>query len=217
MEIQRTEMALFKVPVPWLLGICFDCTVSISETDFRTAQQELVNFILNVHRRATFLPQLPSDFISVTAFKDKNKIFGPSAPLNVVKMDRQDHVVGLCQWINSLKRDGASTALYDAIAIASQELVTIDQRLPYQYLKVILAITDGEDNDSRTSLSNLNYFNSTNLNLAVIGVGNSTSSELRRLGQYATSVHSISRFADLYKAITISVRTVIERTQSIRF
>ncbi|WP_129670871.1 vWA domain-containing protein [Candidatus Chloroploca sp. Khr17] len=209
------ETAVFHTPIPWLLGICFDCTISISERDFATAKREVCNFLHNVNYRARLLPGQPSDFISVTAFKENHNIFGPAKPLNITKMDRTGHVEALCNWIQNLRRDGSRTALYDAIAIASRELATLDAQLPYRYLKVVLAITDGEDNDSRLKLADLGYFHTTSQHLAVVGVGNGANRELRQLGQYATSVHAISRFEDLFKAITISVSTVIQRTQHI--
>ena len=211
MQIYKRQIELYDMPVPWLLGICFDCTVSINERDFATAQDEVALFLGNVHRRSHMLPGLPSDFVSMTAFKDCDDIFGPPAPISLVKMDDRDHVGALCGWVKRLKRDGRKTALYDSIRIASGELLEIDRRLPANYLKVVLAITDGQDNDSRYTLDELSYFNKTDLNLAVIGVGDDSAAELKRLSRYAASSHGIGRFEDLYKAITLSIRTVIDR------
>ncbi|MBR8828189.1 MAG: hypothetical protein DSM107014_09885 [Gomphosphaeria aponina SAG 52.96 = DSM 107014] len=108
-------------------------------------------------------------------------------------------------------------ALYDAIKIGSQELLLIDRELPYNYLKVVLVITDGGDNDSCTSLTDLSYFLETDLCLCVIGVGNSTQRQLQKLDTYALSTHSIAQFADLYQAMTISLGVVIERQRYVRF
>jgi len=217
MEIYERQVSILRVPVPWLLGICVDCTVSISERDFATAQRELTRFLQTVHQRSYDLPGLPSDFVSLTAFKEKDKIFGPRPPLHLVKMDQASHVGALCNWVMSLSRDGSATALYDAVRVASSELVDVDRQLPHNYLKVVIAITDGEDNDSRTTLDELRYFATTSLSLAVIGVGDGSNAELKRLGRYAASVYRIDGFGDLFEAITVSIASVIDRRRRIRF
>ncbi|MBR8826771.1 MAG: hypothetical protein DSM107014_02520 [Gomphosphaeria aponina SAG 52.96 = DSM 107014] len=109
--LHQKEVGVFNVPVPWLLSIVIDCTASISVRDFQIAQQEIKHFLINVHKRAYQLSGLPADFVSLTAFKDKNHIFGPSSPLNVVKMDKPEYVAALCQWIDRLQRDGGATVL----------------------------------------------------------------------------------------------------------
>jgi len=60
MQIYKRQIELYDMPVPWLLGICFDCTVSINERDFATAQDEVAMFLSKVHRRSHMLPGLPS-------------------------------------------------------------------------------------------------------------------------------------------------------------
>ncbi|AKV71177.1 VWA domain-containing protein [Microcystis panniformis] len=211
MQLYHREVQAFQIPVPWLLGVTVDCTASISNRDFAIAKDQLIKFLVATHLRGRSLPGLPSDFVSVTAFKDRRNIFGPPQPLNVVKMDNESHVAALCQWVNNLRNDGGSTALYDAIKIASSELVAMDSYLPYQYLKLVLAITDGGDNNSNTRLQDLSYFLNSNLCLSVIGVGSSASSQLSSISRYATSTHSIGNFGDLYQAMTISLGVVIER------
>jgi|SRR5215208_2662438 len=209
---EQREISVFEVTVPWILGMCIDCTVSISDKDFEAMQGGIKDFLLNVHRRSYDLPDLPSDFIALTAFKDKDEIFGPPSPLREVKMDQSGHVDALCQWVDRLKNDGKATALHDAIVIASDEVQEIDSRLANDYLKIIVAITDGEDNDSRTPLSQLQYFRTTDLHLAVIAAGNTASPELRALDKFATSTHAIDRFDELFYAITITVEEIIEKT-----
>lgn len=114
-----------------------------------------------------------------------------------------------------LKRDGKATAIYDAIIVASKELIDIDNCLPNNYLKIIIVITDGEDNDSQNKIDSLHYFGQTDLNLAVIGVGNSTKKELQKMSKYATLTLSISGFNELFRAITISVEKIVENIRRI--
>ncbi len=215
MFLQQQTTNVFATPVPWLLDICIDCTCSISDSDFKTMQQEIVNLLLNIHRRSQFLKGYPSDFVSITAFETPDKIFGPSQPIEIVKMDNPQLLKGLCQWINSLKNDGGPTALYDAIVIGVKKLAQLDSKLPKQYLKVVLAVTDGMDNGSKTSCSSLPFPNSANIHLAVIGVGSSGRSELSKLAQKATSTHSIHKFDELFNAISISLANVIQQTTTV--
>ena len=46
------EISVFEVSVPWILGMCIDCTVSISDKDFEAMQGGIKDFLLNVHRRS---------------------------------------------------------------------------------------------------------------------------------------------------------------------
>lgn len=215
MDLIARESQAFSVPVPWLLGICFDCTASIDRRQFETAQKELINFLLNTHVRAAQSGR--PDLVSLTAFKAKREAFGPPQPLDLVDMRSRPHVMALAGWIASLKNDGGGTALYDAIRIASAELQRFDQRLPLQFLKVVMAITDGQDTCSEAKLRDLAYFNSTDLHLAVIGVGSSATREISQLAPYATSTHTIDNFGDLYRALTVSIEGVIQRQTRFRF
>jgi len=71
-----------------------------------------------------------------------------------------------------------------------------------------MAITDGEDNNSRNSLNDLHYFEDIDVHLVVIGVGSSSARELRNLSRYATSTHSIDHFDDLFHAMSIAIEKV---------
>ncbi len=217
MQHTRETTALFRVPVPWLLAVCFDCTLSIPREQFPVAKRELCNFLFNVHRRARLLPRQPSDFLSVVAFEDQRKVYGPRPPLQVVKMDQASHVGALCDWVSNLKREGRRTALYDAVRVGSGIVDQLDRRLPHRYLKVVVAITDGEDNDSRTRLEELGFFARKSSNLAVIGVGGASNGAIRELGPYATSTHEIGDFGGLYRALTITMTRVVQHRRTVRW
>lgn len=214
--LQQSELlAVFNTPIPWIVGLCIDCTISISDRNFKTMKSEIINFLANIHYRAGRLQGLPSDFVSVTAFKDSDDIYGPSRPIDIVKMDMAGNVNELCGWVDRLKNTGRATALYDAIQISAQELVSIDNRLPHRYLKVVIAVTDGIDNDSSISCGNLPFPNNQGIHLAVIGVGSEGKSELARIKNKATSTHSISEFSDLFEAISIALTRIIHSKTTI--
>jgi len=210
----QTTTEVFGIPVPWLLGICLDCTVSIAPRDFLIAQRNLISFLLETHKRG--LSGCPSDFVSVKAFKERGHVIGPRVPLTVVKMDQPGHVGALCDWINRLQRDGKRTALYDAVMNSAWDLLQLHDQLGADYLKVVLVITDGEDNDSQRRLRELALFDETDLNLAVIGVGNSTKGELDRLVPYAVLTQSIDCFDDLFLAMSTVVRVVFHQYQQLQ-
>ena len=215
LERRKRKVGVYRVPIPWLIGVCFDCTASISDRDFRTMKEELVTFLANVHYRAHDLKGHPSDFVALTAFQGKNDIHKPGKPLGVVQMSQGPDVEALADWIGQLKNDGGSTAVYDAVEITAKRLNNIDRQLRNPRLKVVLAVTDGKDNDSRNSSSDLSFFNVTDLNLSVIEVG--TSSKLRRLRRYATTTHRISGFEDLFHEISVAIRQVIEEVSIERY
>lgn len=215
LEHRKREVGVYRVPVPWLIGVCFDCTASISGRDFRTMKEELVTFIANVHYRAHELEGHPSDFVALTAFQGRNDIYKPAKPLGVVKMDQRRHVEALADWIGGLKNDGGSTAIYDAVEITAKRLNGIDQQLRNPRLKIVLAVTDGKDNDSMNSSSDLSFFNVTDLNLSVIEVG--TSSKLRKLRRYATTTHRIIGFEDLFHEISVAIQQIIEKVSIKRY
>ena len=201
--VRAAATEVFEIPVPWLLGICLDCTKSISQPQFRVAQNKLTQFLLAVHRRST--QSYPPDLVALTAFKDHRQIFGPDRT-PVVSMDRAGEVGAMCDWVSALRADGRLTALYDAVVIAAAELVEIDEWLRYEFLKTVIVITDGINNDSKASLDDLSFFENSSINLAVIGVGNACHSQLKSLERYAAITYGIHGFEGLMDAMTFVMR-----------
>src|SRR3954452_12383991 len=119
-----------ETDLPLRLGILIDTSNSIRDR-FRFQQEAATNFVNSVVRK-----------------EDKAVVVSFDSGAELVA-DLTDDTHKLENAIRGL-RPGGGTALYDAIYFACKDKLMLDQPM-YKFRRAIVILSDGEDNESRTS------------------------------------------------------------------
>ena len=188
--------------MPAIYNIILDGTASISEEDFHKANEQIVKFAELLNARSQTNIGERADMLTVNYFGTHKQYDGTifincsdAKKLNVLyyMLHTKEH-----------PKFGA-TAIYSAIAVAAGEVMLKDEELPGQYLRSIILITDGEDNDSPADIKNKirQIFPNPKINLFVISVGTSKTSEFEGV---ADKVIPINDFGSLGAALVITTQ-----------
>jgi Ca-activated chloride channel family protein len=119
-----------ETDLPLRLGILIDTSNSIRDR-FRFQQEAATNFVNSVVRK--------EDKAVVVSFDSGAEL---AADLTDDTHKLENAIRGL--------RPGGGTALYDAIYFACKDKLMLDQPM-YKFRRAIVILSDGEDNESRTS------------------------------------------------------------------
>lgn len=213
------ETSVFRVAVPWILGISLDLSGSVSN-ELAAMKEAVTVFLSNIYRRSRQLSGNLSDWVVLNGFRE-DMVIGPPDFLEVVKMDDVSCVAMLNEWVESLEAKGA-TPMYDGIGIAATDVLRVTRSLPSDvYIKAVIGITDGQENNSRQwSLKKLeHFFACSGIHLAGIGVGSAGKAAVQVFEDagIATSTHAIQDFSELYYAMTTIMEGVLTETWGIRW
>lgn len=139
--------------------------------------------------------------------KDQNSLIGFSTDVdvNVGLSTQQDYVIGQ---IRSMVPTG-ETAFYDAVSRA------VDEADKGDGIRVIIAMTDGKDNNSRTGLNAvIEKAKLQKIPVYVIGLGDVDQSPLQRLaretGGLSYFTNNASTLNSIYDRITLQIQSIYE-------
>ena len=196
--------ASHSLAMPAIYNVILDGTSSVSEEDFRKANEAIQGFakLLNVRSQANIGER--ADMLSVNYFGGPKEYTGT----RFINCSDADGLNSLDSEIGSKEHPKyGSTAIYSAIAYASVEVVEEDSKLPGQYMMSIILITDGDDNDSPDDIKEAIQKNFPNpkVNLFVITVGASVDV---KLANAADKVIPIDDFGALGAALVLTTQVL---------
>ncbi len=139
--------------------------------------------------------------------KDKNCLVGFSTDVDVT-LPLSGSQSSITNSIYGLEPTG-ETAFYDAVSRA------IDEADKGDGIRVVIAMTDGKDNNSRQSLAAIiAKSKAKNVPVYVIGLGDVDQSPLKRLaretGGLSYFTNDASTLSDIYKRITLEIQSIYE-------
>jgi len=188
---------------PAIVNLVFDASGSVSETDFHLANQIASEFAELLYQRSQVRIGERSDWLSVNWFggAKNNQDYEIYPFFNCSDRSRLVYLSNTLQEKQHPKY--GQTAIYNAILIGSAHVAQQSFMLPGDYLKVVILVTDGEDNDSsiydKNSVKQL--FPNDQIFLFVVGVGNGA--KVDAFKPYAISVSQIDSFNELLATLTI--------------
>ncbi len=139
--------------------------------------------------------------------KDKNCLIGFSTDVDV-SYSLNTSQDGIVSGINTLYPNG-ETAFYDAVSRA------IDEADKGDGIRVVIAMTDGNDNNSRESLrAVIDKARQKRIPVYVIGLGDVDQTSLKRLarqtGGLAYFTNDASTLSEIYRRITLEIQSIYE-------
>jgi Ca-activated chloride channel family protein len=139
--------------------------------------------------------------------KDQTSLVGFSTDVDVT-MPLTGDQSNLSWRIDNLRPSG-ETAFYDAVSVA------IDQADKGDGIRVVIAMTDGKDNNSRESLNGVILkAKAKKIPVYVIGLGDVDQSPLKLLaretGGLSYFTNDASTLSDIYKRITLEIQSIYE-------
>jgi uncharacterized protein YegL len=206
-----TCAATFTVPalaLPVVINLLLDASSSVSESDFRIANQTVAKFAEACYYRSQINPREPADWIAVNWFGGHNtKVEYVGTPF--INCSDLSKMALLSRGLESLAHPKYQhTAIYDALATATDQVLRRDSMLPKDYLKVVVLVTDGEDNDSSPQAINRirQHYPSDAVYLALVGVG--STARVEDLQRHAAQVTRIDNFGELLGALLVILQAV---------
>lgn len=206
-----TFMALFlfnaanSAAMPVIYNVIMDATRSVSEENFSKANRQISQFAELLYERSQVNVGQLADWLTVNYFGGDEQYDGTI----FINCSDKDRLETLQQMVRTKDHPRyGSTAIYHAIALGTAEVIQKQQEFAGNYMRNIILITDGEDNDSprRIEQAIKETYPNEAINLFVIGVGeNSNLSEFNRL---ADMVIPVDNFDALGGAIVLTSQLV---------
>lgn len=184
--------------IPMITNILVDASGSVSERDFQVANQMIAKFVDELYQRSFRYPGELADWISVAWFGADDQYQGTRF-INASSYREMSLLYELLLTQQHPKH--GHTAIYKAIVNATNDVIDLDNGLPGRYVKLIIVVTDGEDNDStqRAKTSVKAFYPNEEFFLVTIGVGNKP--DIRAFQGIATELIRINQFDELLEQL----------------
>lgn len=176
---------------PMIHKILIDASGSISNSDFRTMNAAVANFIDILYKRSQVHLGQAAEWVSISWFGGEQE-YESTIFINCSNKTQMEQAKLMLLTMSHPQYE--STGIYSAICYGTIETMEQDKKLPYAYFKDLVLITDGDDNASAAeyiSAVRSNYPNE-QVYLFVVGVG--TQAVVRQFAPLATSVEHVDNF-----------------------
>lgn len=188
--------------VPVIVNVVLDASGSVSDADFAKANQAAARFADLLYRRSQAHPDQPCDWISVNWFGGANEYGGT----RFINCSRLLEMAALSAHLRGKEHPKYNaTGIYNAIVGGTNEIIDRDNSLPYNYLRVLIVVTDGQNNSSTQEAvrSVRSFYPSNNFTLMVVGVGGGA--QVSEFKSVADHVENVDDFDALGAALVASL------------
>lgn len=191
--------------LPSIFNLVIDASASVSEKDFTKANKVVSEFIELLHERSKYHEDERADWLSVNWFGGADSYDGTSFIncSNILKM------AFLSEFLDGKKHPKHDyTAIYSAIEWGTKEVIHRDLLLPGYYLKTLIIVTDGEDNNSPEKAKNFvkEFYPNDDIFLFVVGVGDNA--QIKEFEKYSTKIVKINNFGELLGTLTLLIELI---------
>lgn len=192
-----------RASAPAIYDVILDGTGSMSEEHFRASCKAVAALADRLYDRALRRPGQLSDWLAVNYFGGPDDFEGT---IFINCSDRKS-LDKLKEWLLTKQHPKyGKTAIYSAIGHGLLEVMDHDSKLPGYFVKMLIVITDGEDNGSPAPLKQeiKQLFPNTDLHLIVIGVGDGAKAaqEFKDDANHIETLSSFDKLADALVAVT---------------
>ncbi|KPA08790.1 von Willebrand factor, type A domain protein [Candidatus Magnetomorum sp. HK-1] len=188
---------------PAMINLVFDSSGSVSISDFELANEVASEFAELLYKRSQLKIGERSDWLSVNWFggAKRSSDYEITPFINCSDINQMGNLSRKLQ--GKKHPQYGYTAIYNAILLGSAQVIQKDMSIPGDYLKTVIIVTDGEDNDSDSNAKALvnKIFPNNNLLLFVVGVGKGA--RIDTFKQYAVDVLKIDSFNELLASLTL--------------
>jgi hypothetical protein len=184
--------------VPMITVLLVDGTGSITQDDFNLEKVAAVKFGVFYYARSQVNPLARSDWLAINFFGNRELYAGTET----IKCDDEEVLAkNLSSVVAYPHPKSDATAIYTAIARALLEANEIDKKLPGEYIKNIIVVTDGLENQSDPQMKELvrKSFPNNYVNLFMVGVGKDAN--LKEFEDIADICLHIDNYDALLKAL----------------
>lgn len=181
--------------LPAIINVCLDASGSVSQADFKTANNAVARFANMLYSRSQRNRGKRCDWLTVNWFGGNEDFEGT----HWINCSDQDDMHTLQSHLRTRGHPAfGNTAIYTAIAMGTVEIVERDRSLPGAYLPVLIIVTDGQDTQSPYEVRNLvnELYPNCPVLMMVIGVGSSASiGEFRAIADYVETIQDFDQLS----------------------
>lgn len=133
---------------PVLISFVVDASASVSQADFRVANEALVAYVNQIRARTLIHSDVPSSIALVDYFGGPDEgLRGPSALIADLPS-----VAAMTRSLEDLPHPSyGSTAIYSGLRRSLERAARAEELMDYDFRNVVIVITDGADNASSAS------------------------------------------------------------------
>lgn len=187
---------------PAMVNLVLDRSKSMEERDFRIMLQVVAEFAEVLHTRAALHPGEWADQLTVNLFGGYLRS-NDYQELPFINCSQVAQIALLEDELTTMVPKYGYTAIYNAIVRGTNQMIDQDQKLPGDYLKMLIVVTDGKDNDSAEAAkrSVREFYPNDTILLVVVGVGNEA--HVDEFKNDADLVIHLNQFDELLATLTL--------------